>query len=216
MMPDATTKSRRAEEGLAEAHAGLAASFAAAAEGVGGVSVDRISMAGASVALTSASPALRQRLVPALAHLSETGRDEREPALTIYLWDSASTGAPPPPRPQVPRTHAPGALYHSHEPPRRAVYQPGLETLSVLDIGNGTAWHWVADAYEQPYWDQACPMRQILSWWLGSRGTRRRRRHTGSRSSRRRQRWVRQIDSRPRKSRLGAVVCRRRLCRSRT
>jgi hypothetical protein len=70
----------------------------------------------------------------------------------------------------VPDDYATGALFHFHEPPLRAAYLPGLETLSVLDSTAQTAWHWVADAFEQPYWDQACPMRQILFWWLGSRG----------------------------------------------
>ncbi|HET8651945.1 MAG TPA: hypothetical protein VFM13_05180 [Gaiellaceae bacterium] len=51
----------------------------------------------------------------------------------------------------------------------RAAYQPGLETLSVLDSTGRAAWYWVADAFDQPYWDQACPLRQILFWWLGSR-----------------------------------------------
>jgi hypothetical protein len=70
----------------------------------------------------------------------------------------------------VPDDYAPGALYHVHEPPVRAVYQPGLETLSILDSEASVAWHWVADASDQPYWDQACPIRQILFWWLRSRG----------------------------------------------
>jgi hypothetical protein len=147
----------------------LEASFAAAAEANGGVSVDRLTMAGASVSLRFASQALRERLAPAFAHLIGSA-DGAAPGLTVHLWDSASTGAEPPPRPDVPEDHAPGALYHIHEPPVRAAYQPGLETLSILDSEAGVAWHWVADAFDQPYWDQACPIRQILFWWLRSRG----------------------------------------------
>lgn len=149
---------------------GLGASFALAAERSGGVSDDCYSLAGATVVLRFASPALRERLSPAFAHLVAGADDAApSPALTIHLWDSASTGAEPPPRPVVPDNYADGALYHLHEPPLRAAYLPGLETLSVLDSTSGTAWHWVADAFNQPYWDQACPMRQILFWWLGSR-----------------------------------------------
>jgi hypothetical protein len=149
--------------------ADLQASYAAAAEANGGVSVERLTMAGASVSLRFASDALRERLAPAFAHLTGSA-DGAAPGLTVYLWDSASTGAEPPPRPDVPEDHAPGALYHIHEPPVRAAYQPGLETLSILDSEAGVAWHWVADAFDQPYWDQACPIRQILFWWLRSRG----------------------------------------------
>lgn len=150
---------------------GVAASFAAASRATGAVSVDRLSIAGASVSLRFASNALRERLTPAFAHLAEPpAGSSAGSALTINLWDSASTGAEPPPRPRVPENHAPGALYHFHEPPLRGVYQPGLETLSLSDFQAGVAWHWVADAFEQPYWDQACPIRQILFWWLASRG----------------------------------------------
>jgi hypothetical protein len=42
--------------------------------------------------------------------------------------------------------------------------------LSILDSAAGVAWHWVGDAVKQPYWEQACPIRQILFWWLRSRG----------------------------------------------
>ncbi len=149
---------------------GLGESFAVAAEASGGVSDDRYALAGATVVLRFASPALRERLSPAFAHLA-TGPDDATapPALTVHLWDSSSTGAEPPPRPAVPDNYAEGALYHFDRPSLRAAYQPGLETLSVLDWTAGTAWHWVADAFDQPYWDQACPIRQILFWWLGSR-----------------------------------------------
>jgi hypothetical protein len=149
---------------------GLEASYAAAAEANGAESVERLAMAGASVTLRFASEALRERLAPAFAHLTVSPDEAADLGLTVRLWDSASTGAQPPPRPTVPEDHAPGALYHVHEPPVRAAYQPGLETLSVLDSEAGVGWHWVADAFDQPYWDQACPIRQILFWWLRTRG----------------------------------------------
>ena len=150
---------------------GVAASFAAAGDASGGVSLDRYRIAGVPVWLRFASPALRDRLAPAFAHLADQSDEgQTAPALTVNLWDSASTGAPPPPRPSAPSDHAPGALFHFHEPPLRAAYQPGLETLSILDSTSMVAWHWVADAAEQPYWDQASPIRQILFWWLASRG----------------------------------------------
>ena len=150
-----------------ELRAGVAASFA----GAGPVSVDVLSLAGTRVALRFASEPLRERLTPAFGHLiAPRSEDGAPPGLIVDLWDSAATGAEPPPRPDVPADHAPGALYHFREPPLRGVYAPGLETLSILDADAAHAWHWVADAREQPYWDQACPLRQILFWWLRSRG----------------------------------------------
>jgi hypothetical protein len=144
------------------------ASYATAAD-ANEVSVERLSMAGTTVSLRFASQALRERLAPAFAHLVSSS-DGEAPELTVHLWDSASTGAPPPPRPTVPEDHAQGALYHVNEPPVRAAYLPGLEILSMLDSEAGAAWHWVGDAAAQPYWEQACPIRQILFWWLRSRG----------------------------------------------
>jgi hypothetical protein len=45
-----------------------------------------------------------------------------------------------------------------------------VESLSVLDLDAGVAWYWVGSALDVPYWDQACPVRQILFWWLGTQG----------------------------------------------
>lgn len=145
----------------------IASSYFAAGEADGGHLVDDYRIAGEYVRLEYASRALRDRLRRAFAHLVHPA-GLAEPALTVRLWDSASTGAPPPPRPEVPQDYAPGALFHVDEPPIRAAYQPGLEALSILDAEAGTAWHWVASAYDQPYWDQASPIRQILHWWLRS------------------------------------------------
>ena len=121
------------------------ASFAAAAAATGGITEERYAMAGASICLRFASPLLHELLTPAFAHLTEPGTSHSEPALTVSLWDSASTGAEPPPRPSAPHDHAPGALFHYYEPPLRSAYQPGLETLSILDTESARAWHWVAD-----------------------------------------------------------------------
>jgi hypothetical protein len=148
---------------------GVAASFAGACAATGTVLADHYRIAGAPVCLEFASAALRERLTPAFSHLKDV-RESGEPPLTIHLWDSASTGSPAPPHPPAPEDHAPGALYHFHEPPIRGVYQPGFEALSVLDGEAREAWHWVGSAFELAYWDQACPIRQILFWWLGSRG----------------------------------------------
>jgi hypothetical protein len=150
---------------------GVAASFDAAAKKSGGVSLDRYEIAGSRVHLRFASPELRSRLTPAFQHLAVPERETAAPAaLTVNLWDSASTGADPPPRPFTPSDYADGALFHFHEPPIRAAYQPGLESLSIWNSDEAVAWHWVSDAFDQPYWDQASPIRQILFWWLSARG----------------------------------------------
>jgi hypothetical protein len=148
-----------------------ASGFDRAASAAGSVHVDEYTIAGSRLSLRFAGPALRERLTPAFAHLSapHDGGPEGS-SLTVHLWDSASTGTPPPSLPHVEADQPAGALYHVHEPPLRGAYQPGLESLSLFDSKECMAWYWVGNVYEQPSWDQACPIRQILFWWLGSRG----------------------------------------------
>jgi hypothetical protein len=153
-----------------EALSGVAASFTAASEASGHASSDRYVMAGVPVVLRFAGRELRDTLSPAFAHLASPEDGSAEPALTIHLWDSASTGTPPPPRPLTPEEFATGAMFHFQEGPVRGVYEPGTEALSVLDSESGAAWYWVNDVAEVPFWDRASPMRQMLFWWLQTRG----------------------------------------------
>src|SRR3954451_23113672 len=125
---------------------GLAASFAHASE-TAGVAVDDYVISGAPVALQFATPQLQARLSPAFAHLrTSAGGAFTGRGLTVHLWDSASTGAQPPPLPAVPPGEAPGALSPFDQPPLRVAYQPGLEALSVFDADIGVAWYWLGSA----------------------------------------------------------------------
>jgi hypothetical protein len=142
----------------------LAASFACA----GDVVAQEYVVAGSRVSLRFASDALRERLAPAFAHL--VAPPGERPELTVHLWDSASTGMEPPPRPPAAEDEAAGALYHFDEPPLRGAYQAAFQALSVLDSEAGVAWYWIANALDLPSWEQACPIRQILFWWLAPRG----------------------------------------------
>lgn len=147
---------------------GLGARFAEACEAAA-LAVDEYVIGGSPVSLQCATPELQARLTPAFAHLrTSAGDTSTGRGLTVHLWDSASTGAAAPPLPSAPPGEASGALYHFHEPPMRVAYQPGLQALSVFDEDAGVAWYWVADAADLPSWERACPIRQILFWWLGS------------------------------------------------
>jgi hypothetical protein len=152
------------EAAAADRLEGLAASFARAGEVVARDYV----VGGSRVSLRFASDGLRERLAPAFAHLAAPPGEA--PDLTVHLWDSASTGTEPPPRPPAAPGEGAGALYHFHEPPVRGAYQAAFEALSVLDSEASVAWYWIADALALPPWEQACPIRQILFWWLAPRG----------------------------------------------
>ena len=152
------------EAAAADRLEGLTASFARA----GDVVAQEYVVGGSRVSLRFASNALRDRIAPAFAHLAAPPGGA--PELTVHLWDSASTGMEPPPRPPAAPGEAAGALYHFHEPPLRGAYQAAFEALSVLDTEAGVAWYWIANARDLPPWEQACPIRQILFWWLAPRG----------------------------------------------
>jgi len=152
------------EAAAADRLEGLAASFARA----GDVVAQEYVVGGSRISLRFASEPLRERLAPAFAHLAVA--PGYAPELTVNLWDSASAELEPPPRPPAASDEAAGALYHFQEPPLRGAYQAAFEALSVLDADAGVAWYWVADGRGLPSWELACPIRQILFWWLAPRG----------------------------------------------
>jgi hypothetical protein len=156
------------EAAAADRLEGLTTSFDRAGDAAGGVVAEDYVVGGSRVSLRFASEALRERLAPAFAHLAAPLSGA--PELTVHLWDSASAGMEPPPRPPAASGEAAGALYHFQEPPLRGAYQAAFEALSVLDADAGVAWYWLADARGLPSWEQACPIRQLLFWWLAPRG----------------------------------------------
>jgi hypothetical protein len=147
----------------------LARSFGEAHRATGLVS-EEVVVGGDRVLLRFGGLTVRDSLFPAFAHLAARGRASTPPTLTIDVWDSASSGSEQPPLPPTPPSAPAGALYHFREPPLFGAYQPGLGALSVFDSTAATAWYWVADVRELPSWEVACPFRQLLFWWLRSRG----------------------------------------------
>ncbi len=125
-------------------------------------------MGGHQVLIRFAGPGAVPSILPAFAHLA-AARDRR-PELVVDVWDAASTGVPAPPHPEVDPHSPPGAFYYFEDPPLRGVYQPGFRALSAIDLGSDRAWYCVADPADLPYWERAAPIRQILHWWMASRG----------------------------------------------
>jgi hypothetical protein len=123
---------------------------------------------GHELVLRFAGSGMVPSIAPAFGHLSTT--PVSAPELVVDVWDSASTGAAPPPTPEVDGDSAAGAFYYFEDPPARGVYQPGMRALSVVDLSADRAWYWVADPAALPYWERAAPIRQILHWWMATRG----------------------------------------------
>lgn len=92
------------------------------------------------------------------------------PELTVCLWDSPDGLEPPLPAPADPGAPR-GTRMVWNDGRLRGCYQPGQDTLSVLDQEGSRAWFWAADGSAMPYWEYAAPLRLILSWWLPSQGS---------------------------------------------
>jgi len=118
--------------------------------------------------LRFASAALAAQLTPALAHLAAPPHPA--PALTIMLWDAATTGVPLPPLPatmQQPASSAElwGSYVHSER--FQAFWQPHYQLLTMLDRQQNAGLYWVQDAQQVPLAEGSAPLLTLLHWWLG-------------------------------------------------
>jgi hypothetical protein len=130
---------------------------------------------GYNVRLRFIGSTLIPRITPAVGHL-EAPAPHVAPALTICLWDSASTGATPP----APAWEASGlesirgeVVGYNDERFSTAIFNNlGRNTLSVLDRESNLALFWVPDEQALPMWEIGGPLRSILHWWMGDHGRR--------------------------------------------
>lgn len=132
--------------------------------------VEHVSIAGMHICLTFWSPRLRQKLAPALAHA--TCDPILRPALTIHLWDSASTGVPlalPYKNPAYVLDAGPDERVHIADG-FLGTYVPGEEFMNLYDTREGVAYFWVPDADTVQGWLAAAPARTLFHWFLGGRG----------------------------------------------
>jgi hypothetical protein len=140
------------------------------AERLAGGPVDRFyTIGGYTVRLRFAGPALVPFITPALEHLAtESGST---PALTVCLWDSASThtGMPPPPW-SADDYIARGQVRGYNNDHIHTVFHLGSGVFSMLDVRLNLALYWVHDAHQLPYYESAAPLRAILHWWMRDHG----------------------------------------------
>jgi hypothetical protein len=148
--------------------------FEEAASAAGGAIERSFTIAGAAVHARFGGQTAAELLTPAFAHLEA---DERPPALTLHVWDSANgrTRRPafafaPSGRGVAPDAGGPGASYFYEQADFQALYQPAPDVLSVFSARAGAAWFWTPDVRRLPHWEYAAPFRDLLSWWLGTRG----------------------------------------------
>jgi hypothetical protein len=135
-----------------------------AAEAAGGFIDRTYSIAGLHVRLRFAGPALVSAVTTAFEHLHVS---ENSAQLTIYIWDTASTGKRMPPPPwEGDDFLARGVIQGYNDDRIHTAFQHGSGAVSLLDAERDLAVFWVSSAEEMPYWEKGSPLRSILHWWL--------------------------------------------------
>ena len=147
----------------------LAQAFDGAARAAGEVIEHSYTIAGFCLRLRFAGPALVPYIVPAFSHLPR-GK-QNGPALSICIWDSASTRTLRPAIPWVVRDDERFATGRTPHPRRfYAFYQPAQKSVSMLDADRNVGLYWIHDARTLPYYESGAPLRVILQWWMATHG----------------------------------------------
>ena len=108
---------------------------------------------------------LFERMTAAFEHLNAPESDE--PALTVRMWDSSTTGVNPPAPPwPIDAYRERGEIRHDYG--FQAAFNMMSGVLSVLDGEDATIW--IRDGEALPLWETAAPLRTLLGWWVPTGG----------------------------------------------
>lgn len=130
-------------------------------------------IAGFLIRLRFAGAALVPYIAPALAHLKT--EPAPDPALTICLWDSASTNTKMPPPPWKIEAYREGGevhgqLIHHFNERIHTVLQLNTSAFNILDSSKDLAIYWIAAPDQIPFNESAAPLRTIFHMWMNKRG----------------------------------------------
>ncbi|NLE46182.1 MAG: hypothetical protein GX620_15795 [Chloroflexi bacterium] len=144
--------------------------YARAEESVGGHFTRDLELGGGRVRLEFAGPALAPSILPALSHTLTDGAPSI-PDLTVYLWDSASTGVLPPPDPWTrSQVRARGEVSDLCDDRVLTAIQREAGALSMVDRERWLGVYRVDSAVGLPAYERAAPLKVLLHWWLRERG----------------------------------------------
>lgn len=140
-----------------------------AAEAAGGFQERCFSLAGTTIRLRFAGPAMVEALAATFAH--HPAADPEEAELTAVLWDSESTRSPAPPPPwELTYQHQHGRIQGLFSDGIYATYESHWGSLAVLDVERGRFLNWRRSGSEIPWYEQGTPLHAMLHLWLSSRG----------------------------------------------
>ena len=126
-------------------------------------------IAGTTIRLCFAGPALVPHVRPALEHLRTAPVDA--PDLTLCLWDSASTGIPgPPPICRHAAFTDRGDIWGFYSDRIKTAFHWSDYSVNILDQKSKIGVYWVEDAGMQPYWATSAPVRTLLHWHFERHG----------------------------------------------
>ena len=110
-------------------------------------------------------------LTRALAHLSipvdGVDRSNSDPDLTVYVWDSLSTGVQMARPPWSEDDYVVRAEIKGYNNDRfHTAYDVWGGGLRLLDREQNLALFWTRDASQLPSYERGAPLRMIFNWWL--------------------------------------------------
>jgi len=131
-----------------------------------GATVSRhIALAGRTIRIEVSAGAMERAIMSGLAHLVCPPRSE--PDLTIFAWDSASTGTPPISPGWRPDEYGREGFVNGFNDDRYHTatrFDPII--LRMLDMERRQAIYWIRAASTFPVWELGAPMRPLLHEWL--------------------------------------------------
>jgi len=143
--------------------------FNNSAEAAGGAVNHYYKIANRLICLSFAGPAMMPYIMPALDHLRISHSDTA--SLTICLWDSHSTGVSifsPPWGKDDFAQHGEIPQYNTDS--IFTLFQPGEDTLNLLDTEKNIGIFWRRDALDIPYYTVGAPLRSMFHWWMHTCG----------------------------------------------
>ena len=142
---------------------------ALAAEAKAGIVERWFQVAGAVLCVRFAGQGLLDCLTPALAHLAIPPAARAD--AVFHVFDSASTGVEMVP-PICSHDHFTGRgdIWSMLSRRFRSAFLGAEIAVALMDVERATGVFWFRSADGLPYWAKASPMRNLLHWWLESRG----------------------------------------------
>ncbi len=143
------------------------ANFNRAKENEGEVIDQYYEVGGYNILLQFAGRTLVTPTTLALSHLRTAPTPKK--SLTIYLWDSKSSGISMPTPPWHSDDYSPREeIKYNNNARIHTVFQIDSNILSIIDMKENVAIFWAADASRIAYYEMAYPLRTILHLWLSN------------------------------------------------